>query len=637
MARPLEAGDWVIARDLAGEVSPGLGKLTGGDYEGERLVRARVELASGVRWFGPGELDRVTPAGEAHLLTAALEQELIPAASVPRLLDLLRRFAEGSLLFARTPGLLDALWGLFVGPAATSGLAAFFEQAHPEVVALVPDLAGLAPGEDRQGPRLVEAGELVEDRRADRPWAFPDDDDGSWSDDEDDDSDEVVGLPPDLEPRPKRRDAALADVAVGAAAALLTSAWTRGEMIERIEQAFSASGSWIEGLVDRTLAAHPQRPPLDEETLALLLLEDEGLIDEFEQTDLRVVVRYLVPAVSSSPPLFPVRALDGIPAVAAWLGLDEADLDWFADRQGWLVREPEGPLQHYRYHLLRKPSGGRRLVEAPKERLKLIQRRILREILDRVPPHDAAHGFRRGRSVATFAEPHCRQQLVLRMDLRHFFPSVGAARVAAIFRALGYSRPVGFVLALLCTTRTPEEVIDRARLDVAAVDRLRRRHLPQGAPTSPALANLASFGLDVRLAAAAAGSAGRYSRYADDLAFSGGGPFRRQASRFRRLVLRIAADEGFAIHWRKNRWMRPCQRQRLAGLVVNERARPARADYDRLKATLFNCARHGPASQNRSGHPDFQAHLRGRVAWFRHTDPRRGDRLQALFDRIEWG
>ena len=112
--------------------------------------------------------------------------------------------------------------------------------------------------------------------------------------------------------------------------------------------------------------------------------------------------------------------------------------------------------------------------------------------------------------------------------------------------------------------------------------------------------------------------------------------FRRRASRFRRLVVQIATDEGFDVHWAKNRWMRPHTQQRLAGLVLNERPRPARAEFDRLKATLHNCVRHGPEGQDRAGRADLRAHLQGRVAWFCHTDPARGAKLRALFERIEW-
>ena len=92
------------------------------------------------------------------------------------------------------------------------------------------------------------------------------------------------------------------------------------------------------------------------------------------------------------------------------------------------------------YQWKAKRSGGGRLIESPKPLLKGIQTRILRDILDRVPLHAAAHGFAKGRSIASNAKPHCGQAVVVKWDLADFYPSVRFNRVVAIFRSLGYSR-----------------------------------------------------------------------------------------------------------------------------------------------------------------------------------------------------
>ncbi|OYW19228.1 MAG: hypothetical protein B7Z55_09275 [Planctomycetales bacterium 12-60-4] len=161
-------------------------------------------------------------------------------------------------------------------------------------------------------------------------------------------------------------------------------------------------------------------------------------------------------------------------------------------------------------------------------------------------------------------------------------------------------------------------------------------HLPQGAPTSPALANLAAFRLDSRLAGLARAAGVNYSRYADDLVFSGDRRFGRSLVRFRLLVLAIIVNEGFEIRERKSRVMWHCQRQEIAGLVVNDHARVPRSEYDLLKAILHNCRRFGPASQNRQGHSGFRAHLQGRIAYIAQFDPKRGSKLLKAFDEIEW-
>ena len=153
--------------------------------------------------------------------------------------------------------------------------------------------------------------------------------------------------------------------------------------------------------------------------------------------------------------------------LADWLCLGVSELEWLADLKG--TASPG----HYHYQKVAKQSGAIRLLESPKVRLKAAQRRILREILDLVPGHEAAHGFRAGRFIRSFAAPHVGQGVVLRMDLRDFFPSIGRARVQAVFRTLGYPEPVADILGGLCTNTAP-----------MGGPLYQQPHLPQGAPTS---------------------------------------------------------------------------------------------------------------------------------------------------------
>lgn len=139
-----------------------------------------------------------------------------------------------------------------------------------------------------------------------------------------------------------------------------------------------------------------------------------------------------------------------------------------------------------------------------------------------------------------------------------------------------------------------------------------------------------------RLHTAAASVSATYTRYADDLAFSGDAHFARRSSSFVTLVAAIAQAEGFAVRFDKTRVMRRGARQQLAGLVVNEAPVPPRESIERLESTLINCVRRGASTQNRDALPDFRAHLRGRVAHVTQHHAARGARLQALFDAIDW-
>jgi hypothetical protein len=335
-----------------------------------------------------------------------------------------------------------------------------------------------------------------------------------------------------------------------------------------------------------------------------------------------------------------VPALTTSGQLADWLGLSHSALDWLADLRGFTVKQPGPRLHHYVWRWQPRRRGRFRLVESPKPKLKIIQRRILREILNQIPPHPAAHGFRSGRSIVSFTTPHIGQRIVLRFDLRDFFPTIRASRVHSLFRTAGYPEEVAQLLTGLCTSRIPAEVWeqrpDGRDSDAPLGERLRVPHLPQGAPTSPALANLCAHGLDVRLHGLAQTVGAVYTRYADDLAFSGGETLARSARRFQVAVAVVAGEEGFALHFQKSRFMREGVCQQLAGIVVNKRPNVRRAVYDKLKAILSNCVRYGPHTQNRDAHPDFRSHLLGRIAHVRMVHPERGDKLSRLFERIVW-
>ena len=215
--------------------------------------------------------------------------------------------------------------------------------------------------------------------------------------------------------------------------------------------------------------------------------------------------------------------------VARALGISEGELRGFATH-----RERER-VAHYVVFAIPKRSGGERLIMAPKRRLKAIQRRLSVLLVDKLPVSEDAHGFRKGRSIRTNALPHVGQKLVLKLDLAEFFPSVSFSRVRGLLVALGYGYPVATCLAVLMTEaeRQPVE-IDGQIFHVPVGP----RYCVQGAPTSPGLCNAIVLRLDRRLAGLAKRFGGRYTRYADDLSFSGNLD-RSTANRLRVQVQRV--------------------------------------------------------------------------------------------------
>ena len=418
-------------------------------------------------------------------------------------------------------------------------------------------------------------------------------------------------------------------------------------MVERMTASLGVRSDWMVGIartVARRFGARWER--VGREELVRVIAGTERLQRAWHNEHQRpVVVRVLKRAPQQLPPP-PCLAAIALPQLAtlgdlaAWLEVDDAELEWFADRWRVVPQGSTAPLHHYSYKAIEKRDGRCRLIEMPKSRLRNLQRKIPKGLLEQVPPHDYVHGFRKGRNTVSYATPHVGKAVVVRFDLADFFASVHAGRVHAVMRTLGYPVEVARALTAVCTNRVPSGRLladdVRERFDWQEKRRYRTRHLPQGAPTSPALANLCAYRLDLRLAGLARAAGASYTRYADDLAFSGGEDLARVVERLAVRVAAIALEEGFSIQLRKTRVMRSGARQHLAGVVVNQRPNLARDEFDALKAILTNCVRYGAGSQNRNGHRDFRAHLEGRVAQACFLNPARGEKLRGILSAIGW-
>lgn len=320
--------------------------------------------------------------------------------------------------------------------------------------------------------------------------------------------------------------------------------------------------------------------------------------------------------------------------LAQWLEIPLGKLAWLTHRYNYSDGPEDVSEAHYTYHWLPKRSGFR-LIEAPRPFLKMAQQQIQQEILSRIPPHHSAHGFVAGHSPVTNARPHAGKRVVVKFDLENFYASVKFSRVVAIFRSLGYCREAALWLARLTTSAIPAN-LPFPDGSLRPLLPYLSRHLPQGASTSPALANLSAYSLDIRLSGLARSFGADYTRYADDLTFSGPEAFLRSLRTFIPLVNQIIRAERFQVNQEKRRVIRNNQRQTVTGVVVNEHTNVSRKEFDRLKAILTNCIRQGPETQNREQHPDFANHLRGKIAYIQQLNPNRGQRLLQLYEQIRW-
>lgn len=246
-----------------------------------------------------------------------------------------------------------------------------------------------------------------------------------------------------------------------------------------------------------------------------------------------------------------------------------------------LIRHLDGEDNRRAYYQeleIPKKRGGTRTLDVPHDPLKWLQRSLLIVLTHLFPRHKCAHGFERGKSIVTHAEKHVRKSFVYTVDIEDFFPSITWSRVFGMLQAYPFkaTKPVARYIANLVTYKG---------------------RLPQGAPTSPILANLLCRRLDSRLFKWARENGYTYTRYADDLTFSTNRDSFPEEDRA--LIDQVIRDEGFAVNESKKRLMTSHQRQMVTGLVVNEKVNLPREKIRGIRALLHNIKAHGWESQLR--------------------------------------
>ena len=258
---------------------------------------------------------------------------------------------------------------------------------------------------------------------------------------------------------------------------------------------------------------------------------------------------------------------------------------------------------HYQEFWMRKRSGGYRMISAPDKDLQAIQSTIYSRILSSVTiVHPAAVGFRCGRSVVDNAAPHLGKRYVLKMDIHDFFGSIRSPRVRQTFKKIGYPENVSKVLGALCCLH---------------------RHLPQGAPTSPALSNIVGYEMDRKLAALAAEYGVTYTRYADDLTFSGDVFPKEQIIP---QVKRIIRDEKFEPNHKKTHFMNQSSRKIITGVSVASGVKltiPKSKKREIRKNVYFILTKGLAEHQRRIGShdPAYLKRLIGMLCYWRAIEP----------------
>ncbi len=281
-------------------------------------------------------------------------------------------------------------------------------------------------------------------------------------------------------------------------------------------------------------------------------------------------------------------------------------------------------VTHYSRFFLPKKSGGKRLISAPKPKLKQVQYWILEHILKKVKIHEAAKGFVEKESIITNATPHVNKRVVINLDLENFFPTISYKRVYGQFKALGYSPAISTILALLTTEPEVKEVtLDNKKWYLSQ----KERFLPQGAPTSPALTNILCRRLDRKLQKLADNMDYSYSRYADDLSFSSDDDTKESVGKLLRRVKHLVTQEGFIVHPRKTRVLRKGRRQEVTGLTVNEKVSIDRKMLRKFRAVLFQIEKDGPEGKVWGNGDNLMRSIVGYANYINMVNPQKGREL----------
>ena len=210
-----------------------------------------------------------------------------------------------------------------------------------------------------------------------------------------------------------------------------------------------------------------------------------------------------------------------------------------------LCRMINSPKAFYREFKIKKRNGGERIITAPYPSLMFVQQWIYKNILLQttiIQPQ--AKGFVPGLSILDNATPHLQHSQVLKMDIKDFFPSISINRVICVFKKLGYHHKLAYALAALCCYHNC---------------------LPQGAPTSPILSNIVMRHIDRRLEGLSKHFDITYTRYADDLTFSG----EYISVKFIKYVQSIIESGGFNINQTKTKLLKNNVKKIITGVSIS--------------------------------------------------------------------
>lgn len=294
----------------------------------------------------------------------------------------------------------------------------------------------------------------------------------------------------------------------------------------------------------------------------------------------------------------------------------------------------------YKRYKLRKKTGGFRVIQTPIESLKYLQRWILINIIDSLPTHESCHGFEKGKSILSNAKNHLNSAAILKMDLLRFYDTINERRVYGLFKNLGYHPNLAVSLAKICTI-TPDNLFISSFKDNELLLKKKIRKsigiLPQGAPTSPKLANLLCISMDNRLNKLSQKYELKYSRYADDITFSGD---LENIEIIKKIIPRIIVDESFFINHTKTKIIKRGHSFMVTGLsVVSDHVTVQKKYKKTVEHHLHHCLKNGVINHlttMKINNRNFKDWLLGSIAYIYSIEKETGKKFLTDYNKIDW-
>lgn len=305
----------------------------------------------------------------------------------------------------------------------------------------------------------------------------------------------------------------------------------------------------------------------------------------------------------------------------------------------------EHKYKRYNYFKLKKRNGSFREIMSPAKDLKYIQKWILLNVLVNVKLAESCKGFRKGISIADNAKVHEYSNKILKVDLLKFYDTITEKRVYGLFRRLGYIENLSYTFAKITTAKhrdtywrsfdeSPKNILENLLTERPPI-------LPQGAPSSPMLANIIATTMDYRFESLGKKQGFNYSRYADDLTFSvlEGGKLPSLS-----LVIKIIEDEGFYINKDKIQYLKKGTKQYVTGLTTTNGVNISKRYRKEISEHIFYCRKFGVTKHLQTRYSEFPDYnvikfhnwLYGHICFINSVNKVASEKLLKDFKKIDW-